>query len=98
MQSFFNRLKNDRQGIIAVVVIGTIIIVMGTILWLVALVPVIMFSNLLPSLGLSMPAQEHSISNMNLVAAGVVEILIIIGPLAWMFISASRREKQGIPM
>lgn len=98
MLAFLKRLLDNGQGIIAVAIIGSLVMVMGTILWLIAIVPIVMFSNMLPSMGLAMPPQEHTISSMNLVAAGVVEILIIVGPLIWIFVSASRKEQQGYPM
>ena len=91
---FLNRLRKDRQGIILTIAVATLVMVMGTILWLIALIPIITFNNLLPSLGLSLPPQEHSISNMNLVVAGLVEVCIIVGPLAWIFIAASRRGPE----
>ncbi len=93
----FKRLLHNHEGIIVQACIATIIIVMGTVAWDVVILPASIFSDTIVSLGLPMPPQEHSIVNMNMVVAGLVEIVIVIGPLIWLYMSCFRKERQEYP-
>ncbi len=92
------RLIKGEEGLVVQACVATIIIVMGTILWDVAILPMALYTDTIEALDVPKPPQLASIINANVVVAGLVEVIIVVGPLAWLYASCFRKERQAYPI
>lgn len=87
------KLRENRNGIIGVWVMAIIAILVGSMVWGPVVLALSIFGDKI-ILSPYAPINEHGIINAVLNNAAIVEVVIIIGPLAWAFASSFRKERQ----
>ena len=91
-----NSLLHDNKGIFWQITVGTIVIMIATLTWLVIMLVMNSFITIFDQTATSTYAIQFGETEK--IQGSIVIVIIDVGMIVWMFVSAFRKESQEMPL